>query len=87
MEIVDKVKSRRQGNSIVVPLSSELNIEEDKEFYVYKSESGAITLIPKVEDYFQTLNAEDFVIDEDSDSISRDYMPQGSEWANDGYNN
>lgn len=83
MEMFDKVKSRKQGNSIVVTLSSKLDIEEGKEFYVYKSESGAITLIPKVEDYFQTLSAEDFIIDDNTDSISRNYKPQGSEWADD----
>lgn len=83
MEMFDKVKSRKQGNSIVVTLSSKLDIEEGKEFYVYKSESGAITLIPKVEDYFQTLSAEDFIIDNNTDSISRNYKPQGSEWADD----
>lgn len=87
MEMFDKVKSRKQGNSIVVTLSSKLDIEEGKEFYVYKSESGAITLIPKVEDYFQTLSAEDFIIDDNTDSISRNYKPQGSEWADDWYIN
>lgn len=87
MEMFDKVKSRKQGNSIVVTLSSKLDIEEGKEFYVYKSESGAITLIPKVEDYFQTLSAEDFIIDNNTDSISRNYKPQGSEWADDWYIN
>jgi hypothetical protein len=79
MEMLDKVKSRKQGNSIVVTLSSKLNIDEGKEFYVYKSASGAITLLPKVEDYFESLKKEDFELS-DIDNFSVDYQPQGSEW-------
>ena len=46
------IKARKQGNSIMVTIPSALGVKEGEEFYVIKKDNGAITLIPKVEDYF-----------------------------------
>lgn len=47
------IKARKQGNSIMVTIPSALGVKEGEEFYVIKKDNGAITLIPKVEDYLQ----------------------------------
>lgn len=54
-----KVKTRKQGNSIVVSLKKELKVDDKQEFYVYQDDSGYITLVPKIPDYYATASNEE----------------------------
>lgn len=73
-----KVKARKQGNALMVTLSSELNVSEGDEFYLYQDELGVITLIPKVADIFANVDSDDFD-DMDTEDIAKNFHPEGSE--------
>lgn len=47
------IKTRKQGNSIMITIPSSFGVKEGEEFFVIKKDNGAITLIPKVEDHFK----------------------------------
>jgi hypothetical protein len=47
------MKTRKQGNAIVLTVPSKFNIEQDQEFVAVKGELGSITYIPKVENIFE----------------------------------
>lgn len=74
---MDTVKARKQGNAIMVTLSSKLEVEAGQEFYYYKDSKGIISLIPKVEDYFLNVKVGEFVDEEDR--IAENYSPKGQE--------
>jgi len=74
---MDTVKARKQGNSIMVSLSSKFAVEEGQEFYLYRDSKGIISLIPKVDDYFADAQPGEF-IDEDDD-LAKNYSPKGDE--------
>lgn len=59
------IKARKQGNSIMVTIPSALGVKEGEEFYVIKKDNGAITLIPKVEDYFAEAEDEEYYMPEE----------------------
>lgn len=46
------IKTRKQGNSIMITIPSVLGVQEGEEFFFVKKDNGAITLIPKEEDHF-----------------------------------
>jgi len=74
---MDKVKARKQGNAVMVTLAKKFNITEGQEFYIAKEEDGTISLIPKIQDYFEGVEENAFV-DED-DSLATNFQPVGSE--------
>ncbi|MGY3778660.1 type II toxin-antitoxin system PemI/MazE family antitoxin [Isobaculum melis] len=74
---MDTVRARKQGNSIMVTLSSKLEVKEGQEFFYYKDKEGVISLIPKVLDYFEKAEKGEFV-DEEDDLIA-DFYPVKSE--------
>lgn len=74
---MDKVKTRKQGNAVMVTLAKKFNIPEGQEFYITKEEDGTISLIPKVQDYFQGVGENEFVDEEDS--LAANFKPVGSE--------
>lgn len=74
---MNTVKARKQGNSIMVTLSSQLGVEEGQEYYYYKDNKGIISLIPKVEDFF--LNADEGEYVDEEDELAKNYSPEGQE--------
>lgn len=69
------VKTRKQGNSIMITIPATLGIEEGQEFFIIKKDNGAITMIPKVENPF--LVAEDGAFYTPEENI--DYIPAEGE--------
>lgn len=76
---MDKVKTRKQGNAIMVTLSKKLNIGEGEEFYITKEDDGTIALVPKVEDYFENAKQGQFVDEEDL--IATNFTTKGQEMS------
>lgn len=58
---MNSVKTRKVGNSLAITIPKELNIEEVKEFIVYKGVNNVIVLAPKIPNPFD--NIEPFIID------------------------
>ncbi|MFV5770088.1 type II toxin-antitoxin system PemI/MazE family antitoxin, partial [Mammaliicoccus sciuri] len=50
---MDKVKTRKQGNAVMVTIAKKFNVPEGQEFYITKEADGTISLIPKIQDYFK----------------------------------
>jgi len=44
------MKSRKQGNEIILRVPSKFNIEPNEEFIAIKGEMGSITYIPKLKE-------------------------------------
>lgn len=74
---MDKVKTRKQGNAVMVTLAKKFNIPEGKEFYITQEEDGTISLIPKIKDYFEGVGENEFVDEEDT--LATNFKPLGSE--------
>ncbi len=74
---MDKVKTRKQGNALMVTIAKKFNVPEGQEFYITQEEDGTISLIPKVKDYFEGVEKNAFVDEEDS--LATNYKPVGSE--------
>lgn len=47
------MKTRKQGNAIVLTVPTKFNIEPNQEFVAIKGEMGSITYVPKVENIFK----------------------------------
>lgn len=62
---MDTVKTRKQGNAVMVTLASKFNVPEGKTYYIIKESDGTISLIPKIEDYFINAKENEFVDQED----------------------
>ncbi|MGM9904101.1 hypothetical protein A5844_002155 [Enterococcus sp. 10A9_DIV0425] len=62
---MDTVKTRKQGNAVMVTLASKYGIPAGKTYYISKEDDGTISLIPKIEDYFATAKQNEFVDKED----------------------
>lgn len=75
---MDTVKTRQQGNTIAVTLSKKFNIPAGEEYYIKKSATGVITLVPKVKDIFANVKEGQYS-DADEDDISKNFTPKGSE--------
>ncbi len=74
---METVKARKQGNSIMVTLSNRLSVKEGQEFFYCKDSEGIISLIPKVDDYFQDVKAAAFIDEEDK--AVKNFSPRGNE--------
>ena len=49
MEII---KTRKQGNSVIITIPASLGVAEGEEFYLQRSDNGIISLVPKIRDYY-----------------------------------
>jgi len=74
---MDKVKTRKQGNAVMVTLAKKFNVSEGQEFYITQEKDGTISLIPKIEDYFADVKKGEFIDDEDE--LAQNFTPTGSE--------
>lgn len=59
------VKTRKQGNSIMITIPSALGVEEGEEFFFIEKDNGALTLIPKVEDHFANIEDGEYYMPEE----------------------
>ncbi|MCC5890244.1 MAG: AbrB family transcriptional regulator [Alkalibacterium sp.] len=61
------MKTRKQGNAIVLTVPTKFNIEPDQEFVAIKGEMGSITYVPKVKNIFKEAmdNDEDLRFEDD----------------------
>lgn len=75
---METVKARKQGNAVMVTLASKFGVQEGQEFYIFKEEDDALTLIPKINDYFANAKAGEF-IDDELDELVREFTPRGHE--------
>ena len=72
------MKTRKQGNAIVLTVPTKFNIEPDQEYMAIKGEMGSITYVPKVKNIFKESleNKEDLRFEdefkEDSQLIGRE---------------
>lgn len=71
-----KSKTRKQGNSIMITIPAVMNVEEGKEFIIYKKENGSIVLVPRIDDYFATAKDGEYHETLEWEDI---YVPQGNE--------
>lgn len=69
------IKTRKQGNSIMITIPSSLGVKEGEEFFVIKKDNGAITLIPKVEDHFKEVTNGEYYMPE----LDVGYVPNKEE--------
>ena len=69
-------KTRRQGNSIIIPIPAALGVAEGEEFYLQRSDNGIILLIPKIPDYFTDVKEGAFRQPLEWENI---FIPQGRE--------
>lgn len=76
---IGKVKTRKQGNSVVISMKKELNVKENQEFYMYQDKNGYITLIPKIPDYYATATDEELK-NMDPDNLLKNMKIMDSEW-------
>ncbi|WP_438781703.1 type II toxin-antitoxin system PemI/MazE family antitoxin [Enterococcus sp. DIV0187] len=67
---MDTVKTRKQGNAVMVTLASKFDVPAGKMYYINQEPDGTISLIPKVEDYFAHVRENEFVDVEDDMAIS-----------------
>ncbi|MDN6641215.1 MAG: AbrB family transcriptional regulator [Tetragenococcus sp.] len=74
---MDKVKTRKQGNAVMVTLAKKFNVSEGQEFYITQEKDGTISLIPKIKDYFADVKEGEFVDDEDE--LAQVFTTTGSE--------
>lgn len=52
------VKTRKQGNVVIITVPKELNIEARKKYVVVKGENEAFIYVPKLEDIFDKAERE-----------------------------
>jgi len=45
-----ETKARKQGNSIVIGMPSQLNVVPNRIYFIKKEDNGNILLIPKIDD-------------------------------------
>ncbi|MGK0606602.1 type II toxin-antitoxin system PemI/MazE family antitoxin [Enterococcus gilvus] len=62
---MDTVKTRKQGNAVMITLASKFDVPVGKTYYISQEADGTISLTPKVEDYFAQAKANEFVDSED----------------------
>ncbi|MFI3547146.1 AbrB family transcriptional regulator [Mammaliicoccus sciuri] len=74
---MDKVKTRKQGNAVMVTIAKKFNVPEGQEFYITKEADGTISLIPKIQDYFKDVTAGKFIDEEDS--LAQNFTTVGNE--------
>ncbi|HFU4451364.1 TPA: AbrB family transcriptional regulator [Streptococcus suis] len=64
---MNTVKTRKVGNSLAITIPKELNVDEGKEFIVYKGIDDVIVLAPKIPNPFDGM--EPFVMDNDFEGV------------------
>jgi antitoxin component of MazEF toxin-antitoxin module len=69
------IKTRKQGNSLVITIPANLGLKEGEEFLIIRKENGTVVLIPKVEDFFDSAEEGEFSLPE----LAINYAPQGDE--------
>lgn len=47
------MKTRKQGNAIVLTVPTKFNLQPDQEYVAVKGELGSITYVPKVNNIFE----------------------------------
>ena len=73
MEII---KTRKQGNSVIITIPASLGVAEGEEFYLQRSDNGIITLVPKIRDYFKNAKENEYRQPLEWDEL---YIPQDRE--------
>ena len=73
MEII---KTRKQGNSVIITIPASLGVAEGEEFYLQRSDNGIISLVPKIRDYFENAKENEFSQPLEWDEL---YIPQSRE--------
>lgn len=64
------MKTRKQGNALVITIPAKFNIKPDQEFVAVKGELGSITYVPKSENIFkQAVETEESLRYEDEFSL------------------
>jgi antitoxin component of MazEF toxin-antitoxin module len=58
------IKTRKQGNSLVITIPANLGLKEGEEFLIIRKENGTVVLIPKVEDFFDSAEEGEFSLPE-----------------------
>lgn len=72
------MKTRRQGNAIVLTVPTKFNIPSDQEYVAIKGEYGSITYVPKLKNIFKEAIENDEVLrfkddfDEDTHLVGRE---------------
>lgn len=62
---MSSIKAWKQGNFIIITITSALGVEVGEKFFIIQKDNGAIALIPKVEDHFEKVEDGEY------------YMPEG----------
>ncbi|EPH67438.1 type II toxin-antitoxin system PemI/MazE family antitoxin [Enterococcus casseliflavus] len=75
MIVLDTVKTRKQGNAVMVTLASKFEIPAGKTYFISKENDGTISLIPKIDDYFLAAKEKEFVDEEDM--LAADFIVEG----------
>lgn len=73
---METIKTRKQGNSIVITIPASLGVAAGEEFYFHQSGNGIIYLVPKIRDYFADVKFDEFRQPLEWDEL---YIPQGRE--------
>lgn len=71
------MKTRKQGNSLVISIPKKFGIEEGVEYMAIKGEDGAITFIPKEENFYKKAYKEGR--DLRTEELFSDMPPEGRE--------
>lgn len=66
------VKTRKQGNALVITLEKSLNVKEGQEFYSIQQTNGTIALIPKATDIYANVRENEYK-DMDTDNLAHGY--------------
>ena len=66
------VKTRKQGNALIITLEKSLNVKEGQEFYSVRQPNGTIALIPKVNDIYANVKENEYS-EMDTDNLSHGY--------------
>ncbi|MEO1769689.1 type II toxin-antitoxin system PemI/MazE family antitoxin [Candidatus Enterococcus ferrettii] len=74
---METVKTRKQGNAVMVTIASQFNVPAGTTYYITKEKDGTILLIPKVEDYFANASAGQFIDEEDV--LAKNIMIKGND--------
>ena len=74
---METVKTRKQGNAVMITLASNFSIPAGKDFFIHKREDGILMLIPKLENpYTNAKNGEFYTPELDWNYVET----KGDEW-------
>lgn len=69
------VKTRKQGNSLMLTIPKSFDIGIDQEFYAIKKENGSLIYTPVIKDFFEDAKVGEYYDPE----FSTNYKPIGTE--------